>query len=104
MDFRAGPCNSCRMFTNAVKAALMKLPFSVRYELFYQAAQTLGVTGYLVDGSSGQFAGPVRDQSVIKAYMRDGDWSHNIVELFSSYFHGTGGGTFIVLTSAQISV
>ncbi len=70
------------------------LPFSLRYELFYQSARSLGVESYEVAGSYGKFFGPLYDQSITKNYLRSGIWSPYIVSLFADFFAKSGGGTF----------
>src|SRR5438874_1997076 len=76
-----------------VRSMIKRLPFSMRYEVFYQSARALGVQSYEVNGSVGRFFGPVYDQSVIREYLRSGGFSSNIVELFNGFF-GSTGGTF----------
>ena len=63
--------------------------------MFYQTAKTLGVRGYVVAGTAGEFAGTLNDQSVIRPYLRDGAWSSNIVDIFTEFFVERGSGTFI---------
>jgi len=83
------------MIKKLFRSALKTLPHRLRYEVFYQSARSLGVSGYLAEGTAGSFLGSIEDQSVIRPYLRQGLWSENIVGLFSDYFRLQHGGTFI---------
>jgi len=73
---------------------IAQLPFGLKYELFYQAGRSLGVTSYQVAGEQGTFFGSLSDQSVIKPYLRHGKWSENLIELFEQFFARSDAGTF----------
>jgi FkbM family methyltransferase len=70
-----------------------RLPFGLLYEMFYQSGRALGIKSYEVAGDVGNFVGPFGDQSVIKQYLKDRNFSSPIVKLFTDFFE-TGGGTF----------
>lgn len=71
------------------------LPFGLRYELFYQAARSLGIRHYEVSGGTGRFVGPLYDQSVTRVYLRDGALSPDLVGLLAGFFAARGGGLYV---------
>jgi FkbM family methyltransferase len=82
------------MLESLVKATISKIPFQLRYQMFYQAARSLGVTAYQAVGEQGQFFGVLADQSIVKPYLRDHQWSTHIVDLVRQFFAGRPSGTF----------
>lgn len=76
------------------RLGINRLPFWIRYELFYQAARTLGVKSYEVTGKCGNFFGPLSDQTVTKGYLRSREHSPYILALLQEFFSRSGGGTF----------
>jgi hypothetical protein len=76
-----------------LKVIINSLPFDVKYEMFYQAGRALGVTAYQVQGASGPIFGHLYDQTLIKSYLRDQEWSSDIARMIWTAFEG-GGGTY----------
>jgi len=78
-----------------IKNFSTKMPFNLRYELFYQMAKTLGIIHYAINGKCEEFIGHLYDKSVIKPYMKDGSFSENIVDIIVKHISGSADSVFI---------
>ncbi len=77
------------------KRAVSALPFDIKYELFYQMGRALGVTAYQAHGLSGPIFGHLYDQTLMKSYLKNREWSSGLTALIASTFAEAGGaGTF----------
>lgn len=75
------------------RALFHGLPAGTRYEIFYQAARSLGIRAYLVDGKEGPFLGAVADRTIMRAYLRKKEWSPELLVPLSAALRD--GGYFI---------
>lgn len=78
-----------------LRTSLNALPRNFVYEVFYQAARILDIEGYAVSGKAGVFVGALRDQSVIRPYLRNRSWSAHILGLLEKFFADLQQGTFL---------
>jgi len=83
------------MLRGLIKDAISLLPFSLKYEVFYQSGRSLGVNGYQANGNLGPMFGHMYDQTIIKSYLRNREWSANLTAEIQRLFAASSRpGTF----------
>lgn len=82
------------MFKDVLRQAFNWLPTSIKYELFYQSARSLGVESYGVAGHAGTFAGPAWDVTIIKSYLYGTVWPQPEIDTIAAFFNRHVQGTF----------
>lgn len=82
------------MLRGLARRAFGALPFSWRYEMFYQSGRSLGVKAYQATGECGPIIGSLSDQATIKPYMKTRRYSPELISLLTEFFKGKPDATF----------
>lgn len=78
-----------------LRRLLSRLPFRLKFEVFYQFGRLLGVDGYTVIGKNGTVVLPLLDVTIAKGYLQNREWSLGIVNIFNQFLSSVDKASFL---------